>query len=539
MSGLYGIFNSARSGLQAQQYSLNITSNNISNASTEGYTRQVINIQTSSTYSLQGIGQLGTGVDVVSITRVRDELLDEQIRQETSNHESFKAKENVLSQVEMIFQEPGETGLSTVMNNMWESWQELSKTPESSNARTVVVQNALAFTDTLNHMSSQLDNLESNIVTSLETEAYNVNSILGQIGELNGQIHKLEIKDIEANDLYDRRDVLLDGLSKMVDFNTEKDEFNRVRITEADSGNSYELLPFNKENTPQREMSVIRKAEPDGSGGYNITLAKNGDTTDMHTINVTSGDYKDGDVIYTEPSNWDDYINGVVTEPNLDKVDLGTGSMAGEIDSIEYIDNYQSSLDKAAYSIATSINKLHINDGTGENGIDFYTTNDGSSEITAANITVSQDIQDDYTKINAGKTATSPSGNGERALAIAQLRNGAYPIDDTANLKAYIDANYDSSTMDITSSVAGASYDSYYTDIVALIGTQAQSAIRGSENQESLLLQLDQRKESISGVSLDEETANLIKFQTAYQANARVISTLEEMLNTLVNRMGV
>ncbi len=540
MAGINSIFNSAKSGLQSQQYSLNVTSNNIANASTKGYTKQVVNIQTSSTYNLVGVGQLGTGVDVVSIERVRDALLDEQIRFESSNQEKFKSTADVLNQVEMIYQEPGDSGLANIMNDMWESWQELSKSPESSNARTIVVQNGVSFTDTLNHMYKQLESLQSNVVTSLETEANYVNSIVDQVGDLNAQIHKLEINGIKANDLYDRRDLLLDDLSNHMDFKTEVDQFNRVKIIEEDTGSDLVLLDFNQEDNPQAEMSVVRKAVPDGAGGWNLTIAKNGDVTDMHTVNVSSGDYKDGQVIYTEPSNWADYIAGAVSEPTITNANLQTGSMAGESDALDNIDQYMGQLDQLANSIATAINTVHRDDGTDLNGgIDFYVTNDGSAQISAKNITVNQSIVDDVSLINTKKETTSASGNGDRALAIAQLRNGTFPVSDATNYGTYVTGNYDQSTMSITSDVAGTSFDGYYTDSVALLGTQTQAAERNNENQETLLLQLNQRKESLSGVSLDEETANLIKFQAAYQANARVISTLEQMLDTLVNRMGV
>lgn len=170
MSGLFQTFNIARTGMYATQNKINNASHNIANAATEGYSRQNVNVSATNPYTLPGIGQIGTGVEIDSITRTRDGYLDSQIRYENSLSGKFESANTVLEQVEIIFLEPSDTGLNTVMNEMWTSWQELSKNPENSNARTITTQNALTFTDTLNHMTNQLETVVKDTISLSESK---------------------------------------------------------------------------------------------------------------------------------------------------------------------------------------------------------------------------------------------------------------------------------------------------------------------------------------------------------------------------------
>src|SRR5699024_7065102 len=135
-----------------------------------------------------------------------------------------------LEQVESIFLEPSDSGLNTVMGKMWDSWQELSKSPENSNARVIVRDNSLTFTDNLNHMYEQLETLKEDTINLTEKKALDANSILHQVRSLNDQIFKVDIKGDKPNDLLDKRDLLLDKLSQMVDFTTTEDEHGRITI---------------------------------------------------------------------------------------------------------------------------------------------------------------------------------------------------------------------------------------------------------------------------------------------------------------------
>lgn len=534
MSSIFGIFNTAKRGMQAQTFAIHTTSHNISNANTEGFSRQRANMQASLAYSYVGVGQLGTGVDVTGVQRIRDGFLDAQIWYENSINGRFTSSESVLEQVEMIFLEPSDIGINSALDQLWSGWQQLSKTPEGSTARTVVAQTSSTFADTLNHTSFQLDTLKSDTISLIEGKTYEANKLISQIQEVSDQIYKLEMKDLTPNDLHDRRGVLIDQLSSLVNINTEYDEFSRVRITDADT--NAVILDFHTQDPPSSEMSVIRSAVNDGMGNQMLTVLRGGDITKVETLTVPADTFSDGDIVYAAPDEWDTYEGGGV-EPTLIKANLEEGELAGNVQSLNKVVEYQKELDKLAYSIAEAINFIHSE----LSGIPFFTTKDGLATFTANNIQVNSDILSDPTKIHAGKTFPSSSGDGSRALAIAQLRDATFRMTNSTDFSNYLSdpANYDSDTMTIKDDPAGTTFEGYFKDIVAKIGIDTKQVKNGVENQTILLLQLEQRRESISGVSIDEEVANLVQFQNAYQANARVITTLTDMLDTLINRMAV
>ncbi len=529
MSGIFQAFNVAKLGMQVQQNAVNTTSHNVSNANTEGFSRQRVNLQTTQPFSYAGIGQFGTGVEVVSITRTRDEFLDAQIRFENSIEGRYKSGESALEQVEMIFLEPSDTGLNSTLGEFWNSWQELSKTPENSNAKTIVAQGAVTLTDTVNHMDGQMETLKADLTTLQTSKVYDANLLLGQINDMNDQIYRVNIKGMEPNDLMDRRDLLVDRLSSIIDIKTSLEKNGSMEIKNRETGDI--LLDSNPKVPAEMEMSTVRSVEyvPDDPDGkfWHLSVLRKGDSTDVHTVKMSDENYSQGDVVFTDPEeDWDD---GEVT---LTKSDLREGALAGNSLALEKIEAYQSQLESLINGIAQAVNKIHNPDGDGDpSTVDFFSTLDGATDFTAENISVNVDILDDVNLVQAGEVPDGPAGDGSRALAIAQLRNGRFNMTDIGSDLS----GYDAGDMSIPSNTEGTTFDSFYKDLIATVGIDTQDAHRGSENQETLLLQLNQRKDSISGVSIDEEVANLIQYQTAYQANARVMSTLTQMLDTLMN----
>lgn len=543
MSGIFSTFNTAKSGMFAQQQAISTTGHNIANTNTEGYSRQRVNLQTTPSLFMQGVGAIGTGVDVESIIRIRDSYLDTQIRYETGVLGQYQARQEVLEQVEMIFAEPSDTGLNTTMGIMWDSWQELSKSPENSTTRTTVLENSLTFTDHLNHMYQQLETLKNDSIGIAGKKVLDMNSILKQVQSLNDQIFNAKIKGQIPNDLMDRRDLLMDQLSQIVDFTSTENQFGRVTI---ESGGET-LLDAANENKITKEVSVVKSVEIDDSDTVQITLLRGGDSIDGITnLTISKEEYdasysflQEGAVVFNDPS-WEgtDISNG-----NLNLFSITHGELKGHQDMMKEIGDYQNQLDALARSIAYAVNTIHTNDGE-EGSIAFF-VGEGETEpfditqINAGNITVNHAIQEDVRLINAGKELNAPEGDGERALAIAQLRNTRLPVQDFMDDSAMDSIPYNPDTMTFEESPKGTTFETYYKDSVSKIGISAQEAVRMIENQGALTGQLTQRKYSISGVSIDEEVTNLIQYQHAYQANAKVISTLTTMLDTLINQMGV
>lgn len=230
-STFHGIETAKRS-LFTQQTALNTVGHNISNANTAGYTRQRVSMSAATPMEPYGFshstaaGQLGSGVEASSINRIRTAFLDDQYRSESKYQGSWQIQAETLDKLEKVINEPSDTGIRTLMEKFWSSWSDLSKDPENITNRQIVRQTAVALTDSFNQLSRQLTDLDADLTGSADTKATQASSLLSSIADLNGQIKRMEGLGDNANDLRDRRDLLTDELSKLVN----------VTVTETDDG---------------------------------------------------------------------------------------------------------------------------------------------------------------------------------------------------------------------------------------------------------------------------------------------------------------
>ena len=217
-------------GLAAQQRALDVTGHNIANANTVGYTRQDIVMQ-SDTPVKTSSGFVGTGVKVTDIRRMRDNYLDLQYRTENKFMGYWNFKDNTLQKIELIINEPSDGGLRTTMDRFWGAWEDLSRKPESSAVRTTVIETGQAVVETFNHMDRQFSELRDDIDNSINVNIREVNSIALQVRDLNYQILKGEAQGPKANDLRDKRDLLLDQMAEIIDIEVIEDKWGSTTIT--------------------------------------------------------------------------------------------------------------------------------------------------------------------------------------------------------------------------------------------------------------------------------------------------------------------
>lgn len=245
MSGTFFGFNTALKGLYAHQKAMNTTAHNISNADTPGYTRQQAVMAADFAFPVPslnkpgGAGQVGTGVNVIEMRRIRDVFLDKQVRTELANLGQWEQRAETLKLVETAFIEPSDDGLSSLFNEFWKAWQELSKNAENVPIRTSLIETAVSLADALNHAHTQLARVIEDLEFTAETKALQVNTLSQQIDDLNQQIAKIQLAGDAPNDLKDKRDLLLDELAKLVDFKTEETMVLRpVGYTTDEEGNT-------------------------------------------------------------------------------------------------------------------------------------------------------------------------------------------------------------------------------------------------------------------------------------------------------------
>lgn len=474
MTSTFFGFNIARRGMSAHKAALDVTAHNIANSSTAGYSRQQAIFQTTTPFNsasanqAAGAGQIGTGVQITEIRRVRDSFLDYQLRPQLSKLGAWDEKYSSLSSVEMIMMEPSETGLSNLFENFWDAWGELGKNPTSGATRAAVLETSATLASTLNGIASQLETVVTDLNVKVDIAVRDMNSISTQVAALNKQIVANVGAGLNPNDLMDERDLLLDNLSELTNF------------------------------TPI--------FQPNGSVDVSI-----------------KGRYLVQESIAT-PVEWK-VVDGQTRVQWADGVDLGpsTGRLAGIYEVRDWINNdFRGKLNDMANTLMTEVNTLHaaglpLSEGAG--GEDFFVlsplvpTEGDQSQYTLRFITVNQALIDNPSLLRAAGDGGAETGlaQGENAWAISRLRNAAMFNDGTTSIT------------------------SFYGGIINSMGVESQQAERMVLNQEALTTQLVGRREEASGVSIDEEMSYMIQFQHGYQAAARLLTTIDEMLQTLIN----
>lgn len=505
-STFHGIEVSKR-GLFAQQSALNTTGHNIANANTAGYTRQRANMQATPGIPYPGLsnstepGLLGTGVNVVSLQRIREEFLDVQLRTENKHYGYWEAKRDVLQKVEGIMNEPSDTGMQKVMDELWKSWQDLSQNPESLSARAVVRQRAIAVTETFAALNTSLTELQRDLDNVVATKVIDINSIAQQLANLNRQIGDVVPHGYQPNDLYDQRDVLLDKLAKLTD----------VKVTNLNSGMIQ--VTIDGQELVNGRTAVTMAVEKDATTGFN---------------NITLG----GAPFIPQSGG----LLGTFEARGIPGTDAnGQPTMQGPVpDMIR-------KLNLLAENIATEVNKLH---STGMNltdienrktnptadleKLDFFVKKNDALPLTAANIQVNPKILASLNSIAAAQvedpntgSGTSFYGDGRNALAIASIK--FKPLQLLTGSSGQIEST---------------TLDDFYRYTIAQLGVDSQEATRMEKNSELLVGQVDTNRQSVSGVSIDEEMSEMVKYQHAYNASARVMTSMDEILDKVINGMG-
>lgn len=477
MASTFGPLELGLRSLIANQVSLQTTGQNVANVNTPGYSRQraVLNPTSPYTYpslnSYSGPGQIGTGVQVVTVERLRDSFIDQQIVKESSYKGYWDMRQSILEHVEVIFNEGGDTGLNTAMDNFLESLEEkLALYAENTTVRTTFTESAISLTDSIRSMHKLLSDLQKDVDGKIPTLVGQVNTFAEQIADLNATIAKVTAAGQNANDLMDQRDYLVQQLSELTEISVSVDSLNRYNISINGS-----MLVSGK------EVSKLAASDTDSDGFTNITWEETGIPATIRRGKIGS---------YLELRDED-------------------------------IQGYLDDLNTMAETLASEFNAVHRSgyglDGT--TGLDFFDYTPGNA---AATIKVSQDIIDHPEWIAASVNDPTAPGSG----------SGEADGDNAERLADVFDTtNY--------ASVGNITIRQFYDNVIARLGVTAATANTNQANQESMVQYLQQRQESIAGVYMDEEITNLLKFQNAYQATSRYITTIDQALDKLINGTGI
>ena len=465
MLGLFGTLNLGARSLQTQQQGVEIAGHNLANVSNPAYSRQRLEIQTSTPLATS-IGPEGTGADAVAIRQLRDTLLDRQIQSETSVAGFLQSQQTALqyAQASIGEQLQGSTssggvgstgGLASDLSGLFNSFQDLSTSPSSLTSRQAVISQAQQLTTQFNQLDERLTSINGQLNQSVQNDVASANQLLSDIAGLNHQIAGSEAGTGAANDLRDLRQQKIESLSKLVNV----------------------------------------QSSPDSSGNTNLSvggqLLVSGSTVQDTLQAYDSGG---GQLL-------------VRTATGGSPLTLTGGSIAGTIDGRDgALKSLHDGLNNLATQLISQVNTVYragydLNDNT---GADFFTgTNASDIGINAA-------LANDPSALQASGVAGA-AGNNQIALALAQMANTSQ------------------------ASLGNQTFAQSYNNTITGLGTALNSVNSQLDDEAHVQTMLQNQRNSVSGVSVDEEMTNLIMFQRAFQASAHLVSVVDQMLGVVVS----
>ena len=455
-SGISG----ALSSLQAQRRGLDVTGQNIANANTEGYSRQRVNLQSQASTIVPARwstgGQVGDGVRVADIERVRNEFLENKGRAEHSTNAYLTNQAEMYGYVESTFGEPSDTGIQQQMADFWAAFGTVSTNPDSKEgiaARTVVMTRAETLINGMRDAKSSLETQWTSTRAQLDAHVNDVNTTAANIASLNDTIRRANVAGLPVNELADKRDQYTMHLAEVA---------GATAITR-DDGTADVFL------NGSTLVSGITARQLEAQGATRLS--------EVGIDEVT-----------------------VAFKDSAHPVAVG-GTMGSVGDTLnKRVPDYASTLDGIAKSLGDSVNAVHTT-GYGSDGVTGRPFFSGTTADTLR-VAITAPTQ---VAASAEPNGSLDNSNAERLAKLGTSANGP---------------------------------DALYRSMIGRLGVEAQSAGRRSEIQTAITDQSDAARESESGVSLDEEMTNLLSFQRSYEAASRVISTIDSVLDVLINRMA-
>lgn len=484
------LLNIGKSGLFAAKQSMSTTSHNIANANTDGFSRQEVRTETSITLP-QGNYVLGTGTDISSIKRSHDELVEKKLNNSITNHKFNEERTLQLSHVEEIFNEINSEGMNKVLNRFFNSFRELSNQPENETVRNVVKENAKIVVGDFHRIQQSLDDVRASVNKKLTLAVSEINSLSQTVGKLNKEINIQEVSGGMANDLRDQRDRAIRTLTEYFPLSTYTDNQGQFVVSIEGVG------------------SIV-------AGGLVQELS----TGSAVKADASSADKGDIQVFFSN-------------RPGVPMTDKIKGGSLGALIRTrnEEIEGLEKQVDNLAHGLVHATNAIHRRgfanhpvpvDAEGNpvpgaarqkvTGINFF-KEPLDMKRAAEYIALSDEVEADPNNIATAMEANKP-GDNRVALAISKLQHEKVLGGGTTT------------------------FEEQYLKSVGNIGLQAGKSKIDEEQSHGILAQAKSFKERLAGVSLDEEAANMIRYQNAYEASAKVIRASDEMFRAVLNLLS-
>jgi len=636
----------ATRGLAASQLGINVSGQNITNAFTDGYSRK--RIEQNAEWRRDGsYGQMGFGVEVYAINRVRDQFIDRLVNQEQTRFGYFSIKDTAYTRIENVFQEPKDHALNQLLKNFWNNWMDVANNPNDAGARQTLRSTTQSMTTQFNYIATQLREYKDTINGEIESRVDEINKLTAGIHKCNAIITNSENLTNKANDTRDQRDLMLEKLAKLTDVDYFEEEngtlivtsngnmlvsatknhelsvkriehvddagyqYSKIEVTFGPTGKSFipkdgelkALMEVRDVDIPEYEnyinelaRSVITEVNNIHKNGFSLSGLTfidffDSDPTKFNAANMSLSTAVKKDVNNIAAGVGGKTIGVNVNEMKLSDSIVATAPAAGSIVDLKRAhlphDIY---IDLGSVKIKDSVTGLALTEGT-DYTVDYSTGVVTFSSARANDVNINygytipafnvpqltdggepfvvdladfntdyrfieknslvikdpkgnllqegKDYDIDYNtakitfKYSATNAFSNPSnpvsitfdyhksgyggpGDGENALLISQLRDKAVMQGDMFGRKSQ-------------------TIDQFYTGMLGRLGTERNTVADGLETRQHALETLKTQQNQIAGVDMNEEIANLIQFQHTYQASARYFSTINTMLDTLLN----
>lgn len=609
--------------IMAHTDAISTAGHNISNANTEGYSRQRVQMKEFDPLykpdleRAERAGMIGQGIDVQSINRVRDEMLDQRITAQQNQESYWDTRSKYYTMIEQIYNEPDEVSVRSNMDKFWESWQELSVNPESHAARQAVVSRGESLADSIKSKWENLMGVGSLINSDIEATVKQVNSYANQIAALNSEIVRSRGMGDNPNDLLDRRDLLVDKLSKLANITTDQrdsDEFmvhldGRV-LVQGGVARNFELVSLTDNNGYDKLVWADTREDAFVSGG---TLGALVELRDVDVRNEIQS-------LNTMTMNFSDLVNDIHRNAyganNVTGLDFFTQHSFVENVNGNFDRNGDGAFDHSYIFRFTGTTRLNPQEQIGFEGVMTFSGPSGNVQVayhpTDTVETVINRINDSNGEVKAyldrnsnlvlkGTTAQNMenpdfvirhvedsgffltgysgilSASGEagaydyaRADAVNSLAGVQFAVSPVLNPAGYIEVNNvikndvksvaaafrdDSGNVNAGDGRAAVeiasirntkvmigherTLDDYFADSVTNVGLKGEQAENNLNSHMAVMNDLRSMRDSISGVNIDEELSDIIKFQHGYNAAAKFVTVWDSLIDTVINRLGV
>ena len=468
MSSFGSILSTARMAIYAHQTAMQVTSHNIANAETPGYSRQRAEL-TEGYPQTMPYGNVGSGVRITDVSQIRDPLLDASFRRESAQAAGYGLRRDLLGQLEGIFAEPGERGFATTLDAFWNAWSDLANNPTSSTGREVVKQRGEQVALSLNGFAARLDELTADTSARLGASIRELNSLSSTVAELNSQIVATEVGGRTAGDLRDQRNLAIDRIAQLAP----------VQVIARTNGSV--SIALNGQNIVDGDDA---KTLTSLNGPPNVRLAFSGSTQPLQEVGGQLGGMLQvlNRDIPAATARLDELAAGIVAEVNA-------GHRTGWSPGAEPV-----------------VPPATAPPGWAGSGIDFF----DAGRTTARDMMLSGDVRASRDNIAAGRVYGG-AGDNALALELSQLRDRPVPV-----------------------GASSLTLGTHFRETVTAVGREVQSADGSATVYETLAAQTEMRRQSVAGVSTDEELIALMRHQQAYVAATRIVSAVDEMTQALL-----